>query len=157
MNIYLILQMASDAMGEREAIVSGDQRMTFADLDKASRQVADKLKTGQRLSYLAENSPAVPAAIFGAALAATPFVPVNYRLALDQIETLMARLSPALLITDQERSFVDIETMNMRDILSGNEKPGEAPDIESAVSIELFTSGTTGEAKSAILLHPWFR
>ena len=65
----------------------------------------------------------------------------------------MARLAPALLISDQDKSFPDIENANESDILVGEGQSGEAPDIDGAVAIELFTSGTTGEPKSAILRH----
>ena len=153
MNIHLILQMAAEAMGDREAITAGERRMTYADLEKSARQVAAKLKSGQRLAYLSENHPAMPAAIFGAALAGTPFVPVNYRLAAEQINALMARVTPALLITENDRQYGDIELTNRTDILTGACFGGEAPDVDGAVAIELFTSGTTGEPKSAILRH----
>ena len=85
MNIHLILQMAADAMGYRDAIVSGDTRMTFDDLDRAARCVAAKVKPGQKVAYLAENHAAMPAALFGAALAGVSFVPINYRLSKEQI------------------------------------------------------------------------
>ena len=153
MNIHLILQMASDAMGDREAIVSGGQRLKFSDLDRAARQVAARVKPEQRLSYLAENSPAMPAAIFGAAMAGVPFVPINYRLAVDQVEALMTRVAPALLISDQDRKFPDIESIKLDEVSTGDVVGGEAPDVDGAVAIELFTSGTTGEPKSAILRH----
>jgi len=153
MNIHLILQMAAEAMGDREAITAGDQRLNYADLDSAARAVAAKLKEGQRLAYLAENHPAMSAAIFGAALAGTPFVPINYRLASEQIDALMERVKPALLITENDKPYSDIDLISRGDAMSGDGMEGEASDVEGGVAIELFTSGTTGEPKSAILRH----
>ena len=153
MNIHLILQMAAEAMGDREAITSGDHRLTYAELDEAARAVAAKLKDGQRLAYLAENHPAMSAAIFGAALAGTPFVPINYRLASEQINALMERVNPALLVTEKDTSYSDIDLISRDNAIVGEGMEGEAPDVEGGVAIELFTSGTTGEPKSAILRH----
>lgn len=153
MNIHLILQMAAEAMGDREAITAGEQRLTYEDLELAARQVAAKLKPEQRLAYLAENHPTSPAAIFGAALAGTPFVPINYRLAEEQINALMARVKPALLITENDKQYPEINLVDRANAMTGEAMEGEAPDVEGGVAIELFTSGTTGEPKSAILRH----
>jgi len=153
MNIHLILQMAADAMGDREAITADGQRMTYAELDEAARTIAHKLKPDQRLAYLSENHPAMCAAIFGAAWAGVPFVPINYRLAAAQIDALMDRVKPALLITENEKQYVDIDPIRRGDSISGTAAQGEAADIEDGIAVELFTSGTTGEPKSAILRH----
>ncbi len=153
MNIHLILQMAVDAMAERIAISAGDRHLTFAELDAAARNVATKAQASERLAYLCENSPAMPAAIFGAALAGKPFVPINYRLAEDQIAALIARITPAVLITNQDKTYRDITTITTDAVLEGDAYAGDAPDVESSVAIELFTSGTTGEPKSALLRH----
>lgn len=153
MNIYLILQMAADAMGDREAITAGDQRLTYAELALAARRVAAKLKQGQRLAYLAENHPAMAAGIFGAALAGTSFVPISYRLADAQIGALIGRVAPALLITESEKQYSGIDLINRMDVMTGDAMVGDTSDDDGAVAIELFTSGTTGEPKSAILRH----
>lgn len=153
MNIHLILQMAADAMGYREAIISGDTRMTFEELDHAARCVTAKVKPGQKVAYLAENHAAMPAALFGAALAGVPFVPINYRLSKEQIDALMVRVAPAILITETDLRYDGIENISREDAITGDAYTGEAPDIEGGVAVELFTSGTTGEPKSAILRH----
>ncbi len=153
MNIHLILQMASEAMGYREAVISGETRISFEDLSAAASAIAAKLKSGQRLAYLCENTPAMPAAVFGAALAGTSFVPLNYRLTDDQINALIVRTAPALLITDRNVEFPDVDIVRPNDVISGEAFAGQAQDSDGAVAVELFTSGTTGEPKSAILRH----
>ena len=153
MNIHLILQMAAEAMGDREAVVSGETRLTFAELDQAARSVAAKVKPGQRLAYLAENHLAKPAALFGAALAGVPFVPINYRLAPEQIDALMARVTPATLITETKKEYSGVDILARNTAVIGDSYSGDAPDIDGGVAVELFTSGTTGEPKSAILRH----
>ena len=153
MNIHLILQMASEAMGYREAVVCGDQRMTFEDLADAARRVAAKAGDGQKIAYLAEAHPAFPAALFGAALAGTEFVPLNYRLSDAQLTAQMDRISPAQLISEGKLTIPGIDLISRDAAIAGNSHAGDAPDEDGAVAVELFTSGTTGEPKSAILRH----
>ncbi len=153
MNIHLILQMAADAMGDREAIVSGGCRATFADLADMARSVAGQVQPGERVAFLNENTPLMPAALFGAALAGTQFVPLNYRLAEDRLESLLERTAPALLLTGQDISTKNIRAISMLEAGSGVISDMEAPDIDGGVAVELFTSGTTGEPKSAVLKH----
>jgi len=140
-------------MGYREALVCGDTRMTFAELDEAAKTVATHIGNDEKLAFLAEAHPAFPAALFGAALAGTQFVPLNYRLSKEQLDAQMERITPAKLITHQAVDIAGITCTSQADILSGDAHDGEAPDVDGATAIELFTSGTTGEPKSAILRH----
>jgi len=153
MNIHLILQMASEAMGYREALVCEDKRWSFEELGTAARVVAANVEPNEKLAYLAEADPSFPAALFGAALAGTQFVPMNYRLSKEQLDAQMKRVSPAKLITQQSVSIDGIIPITQSAILKGEPHAADAPDQDGAVAVELFTSGTTGEPKSAILRH----
>ena len=153
MNIHLLLQMASEAMGYREAIVCGDRRMTFEELGAAAMSVAAKVKSGEKVAYLAEGHPAFPAALFGAALAGTPFVSLNYRLSREQLDAQIVRITPAQFITDTDVTGDGMTVLSPEAAIIGENVQGEAPDEDGAVAVELFTSGTTGEPKSAILRH----
>ena len=153
MNIHLLLQMASEAMGHREAIVCGDARLTFEQLGEAAKQIAAQVSESEKVAYLAEAHPSFPAALFGAALAGTPFVSMNYRLSADQIDAQIARITPAKLITDSDIDASGLVTISPSAVLNGPVFEGAAPDTDGAVAVELFTSGTTGEPKSALLRH----
>ena len=153
MNIHLLLQMASEAMGHREALIYDDKRLTFEELGEAAKAVAGHMTGDDKLAYLAEADPSFPAALFGAALAGTQFVPLNYRLTKEQLEAQMNRIAPAKLITEKSVALDNIQCLSQSSILEGESFQGEAPDEDGAVAVELFTSGTTGEPKSAILRH----
>ena len=153
MNIHLILQMASEAMGHREAIVSDGCRATFSDLAQMANSVAGQVKAGEKIGFLSENTPLMPAALFGAALAGTQFVPLNYRLAQDQLDAQLKRIAPALLLTNQIPQIGAIRPITMLQAGSGEASDMDASDEEGGVAVELFTSGTTGEPKSALLRH----
>jgi len=148
MNIHLILQMAADSFGHREAIVNGGCRATFADLADMAKSVAGCVEPGERVSFLNEQAPLMPAALFGAALAGTQFVPLNYRLAEDRLGALLERTAPALLLTEKNPPATDgIRTITMLGAGSSPVIDMEAPDIDGGIAVELFTSGTTGELK----------
>jgi len=152
MNIHLILQMAADAMGDRQALTYDGRSLSYAELDQTARRVAAKIGGFERLGWLAENHPAMPASLFGAALAGKPFVPINYRLAADRIEALKTRIAPALLVGEDLAATDGIETISREQAIEGDLFEEDA-NPDPGVAIELFTSGTTGEPKSALLRH----
>lgn len=153
MNLHLLLQMAADAMGDRVAITSGDMSLRYAELNDAARACAGLVGDADRLGYFAEHHPAFPAALFGAAIAGRPFVSLNYRLQQDQINRQLERIAPAALITNRDVEQDGIITTGPDEALKAQTLQGDVVDSESGVAIELFTSGTTGEPKSALLRH----
>ena len=156
MNLFTLLEMAADAMGDRIAISHGDTDISFAGLLAAARRAAARVEAAgaTRLAYLAVNAPAAPVALFAAALAGVPYVPINYRLTAAEIAALLARLPGALLVTDDAVTADGVAVISLAALLAdGAEHDGEAPDAERGTAVELFTSGTTGEPKAAILRH----
>ncbi len=149
--------MACDAMPDRIGATHGTRNMTYAELAQASRKLAASLKDGYRVGYLDENDITVPIALFGAALRGTPYVPMNYRLGAAQLDALLERIAPASLITDKSYSMsgIDLKTHAevSKTLAASKIFEGDAIDEEGLIAIELFTSGTTGVPKSAILRH----
>jgi long-chain acyl-CoA synthetase len=163
MNISMLLEMAADTYGDRIALTCADHRISYTELLAAARHVAAQVQ-GSGVSYLghlAVSSPAAPIGLFAAAIAGVPYVPMNYRLTAEEISALLARIEPALLVADTD--YVSKPTIPagitvidrgafVADALSG----GGAIDAvagEEDVAVQLFTSGTTGQPKAAILRH----
>lgn len=157
MNIFTLLEMAADAMGDRVAVVCGTVELTYAELLGAARAAARRpARLGaSRIAYLGENGPAAPIALFGAALAGVPYVPVNYRLTKPEIAALLGRITPALLVGAPQVGVAGITAIDPARLLKPDEGSAEqiCPEDEAAIAIELFTSGTTGTPKAAILRH----
>jgi acyl-CoA synthetase (AMP-forming)/AMP-acid ligase II len=164
MNIATILDMAAEAFGERTALVCGSTRMSYAELRHAARRAAGAIRASQAAyaALLDVNSPAAPVAIFAAAYAGVPYVPLNYRLTRPEINELVARVAPAYLVTSGEYHALldaraDVQVVDRAQFLAlpeslaeGLPEPGDDP---RAVAVQLFTSGTTGKPKAAILRH----
>ncbi|MGB0908416.1 MAG: class I adenylate-forming enzyme family protein [Maricaulaceae bacterium] len=153
MNIHLILQMAAEAMGEREALVCGSMRMNYRELDYAARAAAQKLSGVERIAFIDETGPAFPITLFAAAFLGVPFTPMNYRLSPEQLSAQYARLAPATLVTERSVTEDGITVLHPAEMMDQFTAIGDAPDIDGATAVELFTSGTTGEPKSAVLRH----
>ena len=77
MNIYLILQMAVEAMGEREAVKLNDYSITFSELNNMTKSVALLVKNKEKIGFLSEINFLMPAALFVAAIGGVEFVPLN--------------------------------------------------------------------------------
>src|ERR1700741_3583815 len=110
MNIATILDMAAEAFGERTAVVCGSTRMSYAELRTAAQRAAGAIRAS-KASYAAlldVNSPAAPVAIFAAAYAGVPYVPLNYRLTRPEINELVERIAPAMLVVGADyRALVE--------------------------------------------------
>lgn len=160
MNIAALLQMAARACPTRAAVKCGELELTYQQLWNAAEDAASLFRSSacSHIAYLGESSPAVPIALFGAALSELPYVPLNYRLSDGELEALMERIAPVLLITDGSPAFsVPKSTLiQASDLLEMGQSPSEGAEVPQdpdLVAVQLFTSGTTGTPKAALLRH----
>ena len=79
-NVLLLLDMVASANPDAVAVQIGTQRMTAAELLSAAWTAANELSGRDAVAYVGTNDLAFPIALFGAAAAEVPFVPLNYRL-----------------------------------------------------------------------------
>jgi acyl-CoA synthetase (AMP-forming)/AMP-acid ligase II len=136
--------------------------MTYAALLAAARRAAAWAadREGDELGYLGLNSVGVPLLLFASAMSGKRFVPLNYRLADHQLAAVAARLSPATVIADDAMAprIADVDgitTVSAADVAVIANSSGSADDLEwqdpDSIAVLLFTSGTTGDPKAAVL------
>jgi len=164
MHLTTLLEMAGEGFGERVAFGTRDGGLTYADLlDRARRVAAVANRRGvERIGLVDVNSDVVPTLLFGAGFAGVPFVPVNYRLADEQLASILARTAPSLMVVADEvparvgaiEGVELIERSAFLEELASVEVTGRTPERSpDDIAILLFTSGTTGEPKAAVLRH----
>lgn len=164
MNISLLLEMVSDAVPERVVLGSrGDGGITASGLRRLCEQRAAWIaERGVRhVGFLGSNSPAFPAVLFSAAAAGIPFAPLNFRLPDASLRGLLERISPAVVVADDDMAeradgIEGIEVITTDRFLDPGEqaRSTDLPFVDpDQVAVVLFTSGTTGEPKAALLRH----
>lgn len=165
MHLSLLLQMAADGMGDRIAMGSRDGGCTMEELAARARRAGHLFagRHGDKIAMVDLNSDAVPVALFGAALAGKPFVPINYRLTDEQLRAIVARTAPSTVIVGEDVAarigHIDgVELLSRKELLevvedsAASQVEGDGGDPDD-IAILLFTSGTTGEPKAAVLRH----
>ncbi len=164
MNLSLILEMAAGAEPGRIGLVCDDQKWSYGDLLAAARGAAAVIRASGagHVALVDESSEASAIALFGAALAGVPYVPLNYRLADPDLAALLERVTPAVIIGDSARvrrlcSDQANLTLSRADFVARAKAASIGADEDSAdgdgIAIQLFTSGTTAAPKAAILRH----
>jgi len=162
MNLMMLLEMAASSFPERIAVQNGEDRLTFAELFSAAGVAAEEIaRSGAKhAAVLDVSSLALPVGLFAAAWAGVPFVPLNYRLTDAELDQLLGQIEPAYLITDSERaptlgSRAGATVIAREDFLArsrgGAGRETTWPMEPEDIAILLFTSGTTGPPKAAVL------
>ena len=163
MNLSLLLDMACDGFGDRVVIGRQSAGLTPGRVRElaggGARVVRD---TGaDAIVYLAVNGPAFPIALFSAARAGVPLVPVNYRMGAEQLDALLANHPTALGIAgspeDAALRRAGLSPVTPEEFLAraaAAETDGEDPFVEpEAAAVVIYTSGSTSTPKGVILRH----
>ncbi|MCP9486864.1 MAG: long-chain-fatty-acid--CoA ligase [Gaiellaceae bacterium MAG52_C11] len=161
---------------ERTALEFGESRWTWRELDERSRRSAGALRAagvqpGDRVAFLEKNHPACLETTFAATLCGAVNAVVNFRLSPSEIADVIDDSRATVLFVGAE--LVDgleqvrdrLETVERVVIVGGDADEYEswlarAEPIEAAVlgdpddcCLQLYTSGTTGLPKGAMLTH----
>jgi long-chain acyl-CoA synthetase len=144
-NLSRILSDGAAAHGENTALWFEGRPISYSELDGAARAAERVLAErgvgpGDRVAVKLSNSPAYVAVLFGALRRGAIVVPINVLLAPPEIDDRIASSTPATLV-DEELP---------RDVgPTGVTVPREGSDP----AVILYTSGTSGRPKGAILTH----
>lgn len=164
MNIAMLLDMAADGFGDRVVVGRTQDGLTPERLRALSAGGARAVRSAgaDAIIYLAVNGPAFQVALFAAARAGVPLVPVNYRLGSAQLDALLANHPRALGIADPEQAEAlrraGLPVQSPAEWLAAAAASGDAGDDDDPVAAEapavlIYTSGTTSAPKGVVLRH----
>jgi long-chain acyl-CoA synthetase len=160
--------------GEKEAVVAGGERLTFADLDRISERVAHGLvargiEKGDRVAIAMRNCPSWIACYIGIVKAGAVATLLNGWWEAEEMEHAVLLADPKLIIADPARAKRIAARCENRDILAlpidlpveqslaelltaedTTTLPEVSPEDQATI---LFTSGSTGESKGALSTH----
>lgn len=169
-----LLREAVAKAPERTALVLGDERISYAELDRRVTAVAANLTArgfapGDRIALLLGNGIEFVEMVLATARAGLIAVPMNIRQRRPEIEFVLNQCAAAALVYDAEHAPnlpEAADTPALRATFVVGNGPGEAfealrqdaqaafPDVaEEDVYCLLYTSGTTGRPKGAKLTH----
>ena len=155
------------------ALVSGDKRLDYATLHDAVLRCVAALRAsgigkGDRVGYLGLNSVDYVILLQAALRIGAVTVAVNWRLVAREIAYIVRDAGIALLVTEAERIDAVGDTVArvllvdaayqgspaFRDWIAGFDPDPTAVDLDPGdVAVQLYTSGTTGNPKGALLTH----
>src|SRR3954452_9067275 len=163
MNLTMLLDMAADGFGDRVVVGSREGGLTAARLRELAAGGARAITEAgaDAVVYLAVNGPAFQVALFAAAYAGVPLVPVNYRLGQEQIDQLLANHPRAYGIVDTRDNDVvtrsGLVCRTPEDWLADTADRADGAEPEAAFSeapaVIIYTSGTTSAPKGVLLRH----
>src|SRR3984885_6322239 len=181
-NLAEMVRVQAKTRGNATAFEFEGRQTSFAEFDIKTNRVANALralgvKPGERIAYLGKNSDIYFELLLGAIKAKGVMAPVNWRLAGPEIAFIVADCKAPVLFVGPEfveqvrgiqaqlpgvRDFITTEggAPDWQDFTAWRDaQGGEDPKLDISprdIAIQLYTSGTTGKPKGAMLSHANF-
>jgi acyl-CoA synthetase (AMP-forming)/AMP-acid ligase II len=180
MNVGQILSLAANKFPERIAILFEDQRFTFREFNERTNRFAHfllqkGLKKGDKVATLLFNSNQLVEAYFGTAKAGGVFTPINFRFAPEEVKYIVNHSDARFLVYGREfsdlvkiirprlkkvKTFISVggqglkKTFDYEALVKRSKRDDPVVYLSEKDECQLmYTSGTTGRPKGALLTH----
>jgi len=162
------LRRAAAAMSGKEALIAGERRMTYAQLDAAASALAARLRAlgverGDRVAVLLPNGVEAAVAIYGTLRAGAAFVPLNPTIKADKLAYVLNDCAAVAVVTDDalaplaEEARAQAPSVQAVVHAHGDVDPEIGAPPPPPISVDLaaivYTSGSTGRPKGVTLTH----
>ncbi|MDN3352972.1 long-chain-fatty-acid--CoA ligase [Actinomadura sp. DC4] len=177
MNLTGLLRDRAAAHPDRIAYIYQDEQVTFAEFDRRVDSVAGALRAsgvgqGDRVAVLDKNSLPYVELLFAAARIGAVQVPVNYRLAADEVAYIVGNAQAKILVAGAEfENILDAiagrlehtehlivigDSEKYENYAAWSDREPTRQDDPAEVFVQLYSSGTTGLPKGVMLTHDNF-
>ncbi|TMC51208.1 MAG: long-chain fatty acid--CoA ligase [Chloroflexi bacterium] len=166
MNVYDICAIPASIEPDRECLVSGRLRLSYAALDAWTARLAERLRdhAGRRIAIIDINSPGLVALLLACWRAGCVAVPFNVRARGEELAYLLhqaeapvifagERYRDALAAAGASTGAVEAMPRPLAAAPSSDPTPAPADLSEDTVAIGLFTSGSTARPKLIEISH----
>jgi acyl-CoA synthetase (AMP-forming)/AMP-acid ligase II len=159
------IEHARRVHADRLAVIDGERRFTYAELHERAQRLGAGLhelgvRPGDRVAFLSANNHQYLEAFCGIPAHGMVLVPLNTRLAMPELEAILADCSPRVLVTDRDpgplagcvERVISIPDDYEKLLASASSSLPKQTD-ENAIAALFYTGGTTGSPKGVMLTH----
>ncbi|MEZ3179819.1 acyl-CoA synthetase [Streptomyces pimonensis] len=144
----------TDGPAGRPALRFGERSLTYGELASAAGAVAGRLAQARRVAVWATPTPETAVAVTAALLAGVPVVPLNPRSGGKELGHILTDSAPDLVLTTPGGELpAPLDALPRVDVdpAAGGTLPGDRARDPEDPALIVYTSGTTGPPKGAVL------